>query len=797
MDENLNEHEMVELGRLRYRHRVARNAKHGKETTDPITRHAMVQAVPTVASAITSWIDMSRNRPGRLHRAVEYIEKLPADVVALLALKSILDSASQSRTMLKTANSIARIIEDESDFREVINREPILWAQLQRQTKDNLSQSERRKFISRTIHNHNLGISNWPVKERAQVGIVLVELIHQSTDLIKIENIRNERGKTMTMVGASDEFMEYLRKNSDKAEVLSPVWLPMVEKPVEWRDPFVGGYHGGFFRRRPLVKVHSRAYLEDLKNRDMGFVYKAVNTIQGTAWRVNPFVVDVIQRCWDGNLDVGDIPLRLDHAYPPKPKDIKTNDEARRQYRKDYVRVKWANQHLGSKRMQLTKALWVADQYKQRPLYYPVQLDFRGRAYMMPGYLNPQGFDAARAAMHFDKEIEMTDDGEKWLRIHGANCYGLDKAPYADRLKWVKDFEKDILAVGQDPMHTIPFWSAADKPFEFVAFCDEFTRMKASRRFLTRLPVSIDGSNNALQLISLLLRDEVGAAATNCIPCDIPADIYRWVADEVQGWLASSTHPYAHGWNTVGVTRSCIKRPVMTKPYAATLYSCRQYISEWLHDDLDRRRAANMAIPFDGVYGPSMWLAKIVHEVIDRVVPGVAALMKWLQEVSDICVKAGVPISWTAPSGFWVRQAYPTWKREEVRCAIGPKVRVHAINIEDRGLNRRSNRNAITANYVHSLDSSLMVWSTNRARDIHGIDVFGWIHDQASTLAPWVQTLQDEIKESAIEMFSMDLLGTFVTEVQAMLPTSATLPPPPPQGEFDLNRLRGAQYFFA
>lgn len=797
MDENMVEAEMVELGKLRYRHRVARNAKHGSETTDPVTRHAMSLAVPAVTQAIEAWKTMCKNRPGRMHRALEYIETMPSDVVALLALKSLLDSASQSKTMLKAANSIARVLEDEADFRNIVVNEPVLWQQLQRQVKGNINERQRRRFIERSIKNHNLGISNWPPKARAQVGIVLVELIHQNTDLLKIENIRNERGKTLTMVGASDSFFEYIRKNSAKAEILSPVWLPMVEPPLDWKDPFVGGYTGAFFRRRPLVKVHSRRYLDDLKGRDLHFVYKAINTIQNTAWRTNPYILEVVKSCWENNLPVGDIPARDDAAYPEKPVDIKENEEARRAYRKEYVRIKWANQHLGSKRMQLAKMLWVAERYKDNRMWFPMQLDFRGRGYPMPGYLNPQGFDAAKAALRFDKSMPMNDEGEMWLRIHGANCYGKDKERYADRLQWVQDFEKDILAVGNRPMETIPFWSKADKPFEFLAFCDEFTRMKSSRKFETNLPISIDGSNNALQLISLLLRDSVGAEATNCVACEYPADIYRMVAQQVLELVSSMDHTHAKGWAELGITRSCIKRPVMTKPYAATLYSCKAYIGEWLHDELDRRRATGQSIPFSEVWAPSMWLAKMVHQTIDQVVPGVAALMKWLQKVSDICVENETAISWTAPSGFWVRQYYPAWKKEEVRCAIGPKVRVHKMNIEDNKMSRRANRNGITANFVHSLDSSIMVWSTNRCHDLHGIDVFSWIHDQAATLAPNVGKMQNEIKQSAIEVFSMDILGGFKKEIDALLPKGVSVPEPPARGDFDLHRLRSAQYFFA
>ena len=59
---------------------------------------------------------------------------------------------------------------------------------------------------------------------------------------------------------------------------------------------------------------------------------------------------------------------------------------------------------------------------------------------------------------------------------------------------------------------------------------------------LTHIPIALDGTCNGLaSFFSLLLRDEVGGAATNLIPSEKPQDIYAIVADRTTEALKQET----------------------------------------------------------------------------------------------------------------------------------------------------------------------------------------------------------------------------------------------------------------
>ena len=66
------------------------------------------------------------------------------------------------------------------------------------------------------------------------------------------------------------------------------------------------------------------------------------------------------------------------------------------------------------------------------------QLDFRGRIYAVPNYLNPQGPDFAKGLLTFAEGKPIDENGACYLAIHGANCFGYDKVGLQDRIDWVQ-----------------------------------------------------------------------------------------------------------------------------------------------------------------------------------------------------------------------------------------------------------------------------------------------------------------------------------------------------------------------
>lgn len=62
-------------------------------------------------------------------------------------------------------------------------------------------------------------------------------------------------------------------------------------------------------------------------------------------------------------------------------------------------------------------------------IYFPHNMDFRGRLYPIPPHLNHMGADLARGLLEFSEGLPLGESGLKWLRIHLGNLMGKDKLP--------------------------------------------------------------------------------------------------------------------------------------------------------------------------------------------------------------------------------------------------------------------------------------------------------------------------------------------------------------------------------
>ena len=82
-----------------------------------------------------------------------------------------------------------------------------------------------------------------------------------------------------------------------------------------------------------IVKKASRPYLEEMHNKahEMPEVWNCINILQKTPFKVNKAVLQVARSVWDKGLTVGKLPSKFKEEIPPKPFDIDTNIEARKE----------------------------------------------------------------------------------------------------------------------------------------------------------------------------------------------------------------------------------------------------------------------------------------------------------------------------------------------------------------------------------------------------------------------------------------------------------------------------------
>ncbi len=790
---------MVALGTARYYKKVERAVERKEETTAGYGRRLLSASLAPFIKALQQWLAETENRSaGSNHSVAPYLKLLPVEVVALVAAQGVLDCIGLRRSYPATCVYLGQLLEDEHRFRFLKKANPMLWRNILKTTKRDLYSRKRARVVF-LMNREGVPYEAWGKDMKAKIGLILLTLFTQSTGLVE-KVVLKEGLRHKSLLCPTAKTREWIQDYHRYAELITPFWLPTVEPPVDWVNPFGGGYDDEDLAPCVLVKRATSRYIrEKLSKADMPDVYAAVNLMQRTAWKINKPVFEVMRTLWDASAEVAGLPAREDEPLPTKPIDIDTNEEARKAWRKRAAAVHKRNATAGSQRILAAKVLWLAEKFsKVEKFYFPYQLDFRGRTYCVPYFLHPQGPDLARSLLLFaDGKPIQTNEAACWLAVYGANLFGVDKVSFEARRAWVNENLVKIGEVVEDPIAN-RWWTEADEPWQFLAWCYEWVGFVTQGfGFVTHLPVCVDGTNNGLQILSLLTRDEIGGAATNVVQVgDKPADVYQEVADRVINSLkAEAGSAVADHWLSFGVNRKTTKRPVMVLPYGGTFHSCGDYVREWYSEQCHVRGINKDEQEHTFAYTQA--LAKKIWEAIGFCVGRPREAMKWLQDCAAIFTEHGLPIQWTAPTGFPVLQEYTNTRLYRVETSFGRGARLQLALVEPgTTLSKPRQKNGVSPNFVHSLDAAALHTTVARSAR-RGLTQFCMIHDSYGVLAPDIPVLNQTLREVFADMFSEDLLNKLRDEWQSQLPEGVQLPPVPPYGSLDPKSVLTSAFFFA
>jgi len=797
------EQESLTRGSTRYRKILDRKREKGLEAQTGPGHRLVLESIDAVARTICRFIGAAGSgRPGKRHAALKYMRGVDTNVLAWLTAMTCVNALALNKPKLvSVAIRLGHEVENEINF-SMLNREhPGLHTVIQRQLKKSTSprhaMTVMRHHVAYAAPAQRLALS---ARDALLLGTKLIELFIEATGLVEIVLKHSGKGAKdrLLVLEGNRKILDWLAQAHESAALFHPVLLPMVVPPRVWTTPGDGGYLTRLGRAADLVRTRNRAYRSELEHADMPLVYAAVNAIQATAWKINRPVLEVMKHLWDAGGGVAGLPDRELLDLPEQPSLLVADPEYYKErhraefyaWKRRRASIYESNARGVSKRVAAFQKITLAEEFASYPaIWFPYNLDFRGRAYPLPPLLNPQGDDMAKGLLHFADGVALGEDGGYWLAVHIANMFGVDKVSFEERIAWVHAHEEQLLDSALDPLDGRRFWVDGDSPFCALAACIEWMGYKLNgSAHVSHLPIALDGSCNGLQNFSAMLRDAVGGEATNLVPRDTPADIYTRVRDLAHEKIRQRAE--AGDVQAIKLdgqlTRNMVKRPVMTLPYGVTRSGMRaQVLSELKAAGLDDWDVAGV-------------LTQVLWECIGEVVVAARAAMDWLREASRVASSAGLPVAWTTPAGFPVLQEYRVL--EGVRIAphiAGKQVKV-TVAFQGLKLDRRKQTLGISPNYVHSCDASHMMLTTQLAA-AHGVSAFAMIHDSYGTHAGNTSLLAACLRQAFVDQYGTDVLGDFRRQLQEQLPpeVAAKLPPLPPQGTLDLNLVLDSRYFFA
>lgn len=661
----------------------------------------------------------------------------------------------------------------------------------------------------------------WVKYEKSAVvnlGLDILYILTQSTDLIKTSEA-NDRVKFLE---PTQILLDTYRYNADYISQFITDRTPTIIKPKKWNDLSQGGYYGAMAKRLHFMRISHivgktkvvKSYIKKIRDIDLSKIYSAVNAIQETPYRINKDMYEVIEAI----INQGGGLAGIASMEPHEPEPTRKFKETKQEYGKRFH--EWLEIEL-SRRSKAIRALrlfrYAKDFKSYDNIYFPCNIDFRGRIYPIPLF-NHQGDDFMKSLIIYSNPVALKDSQDiELLYWQGANLWGNDKVSHAEQVEWVRAHHSNIVDSADNPLDYL-WWTEADEPLQFLAWCMEYVKSlkyyeenKTYEGYSCPLVIAYDGTCSGLQHYSAMLRDEVGGSAVNLIDHERPADIYQQVADKVlkivekdarEGTLDEvekeevgggqrvhfGTRSMAQAWLANEVTRKVVKRNVMTLAYGSGRYGFEEQILE------DTCKGNPHFKRFEKPC--AKYMAKLVWQEVQTTVVSATEGMKYLKALAKVLTKHGLPVNWWTPLGLPVQQQYLKLVKKSFRTRFGDMVswRGYYQDVaDDESLDLNGQKNGIAPNFIHSLDSTHLMMVVNEA----GLSNYTTIHDSFGTSLGEARRLQVVIREQLYNLYTKHSpIEEFKKYVEEMTGEDLSDIPEPPKGTLDLKEIINSTFIF-
>ncbi|KAI9723977.1 MAG: hypothetical protein M1812_000695 [Candelaria pacifica] len=618
-------------------------------------------------------------------------------------------------------------------------------------------------------------------------------------------NYQYRRGKKYGMLTTNTVLYEKMKAEPVRGVLAKH--LPMIVEPKKWSSLNEGGYlvyPVKAMRVTPGSQIQ-RHYLNAATERgDMDQVFAGLDVLAKTPWIINRGVFDVVLEAWNSGKAIAKIPAEHpDVSYPPEPAPSEDHRVRQRWLRKvKYVESQKNGLH--SQRCFNNFQLEVARAFLNERFYFPHNIDFRGRAYPIPPYLNHMAADNCRGLLMFADGKELGAVGMMWLKVHLANVFGYDKASLKQREEFTMEHLQDIYDSAANSLGGKRWWLKAEDPWQCLAACIELKSALESpdpSKFVSHLPIHQDGTCNGLQHYAALGGDAWGAKQVNLEPGDKPADIYTSVAELVKEAIAVDAAKGDEAAQIlVGkVTRKVVKTTVMTNVYGVTWSGARAQVRKQLEDVIPnfqetptmnygllsqlvvRKIFSSLSNMFRGAHDIQQWLGECANRIsmsltmeqLDRLetevndkgmtAPKPSKLGKSKIEAGSDDARFMSTVVWTTPLRMPVVQPYRNTITRQVQTNL-QRISISEHRQADP-ISKRRQLQGFPPNFIHSLDATHMILSAIKCDEV-GL-AFAAVHDSFWTHAADVPTMNAILRDAFVRMHSEGIINRLGAEFEA------------------------------
>ena len=763
---------------------------------------------------------------------------LPPEKLSIITmnctLNHVMKCGNSGINVSMLSRDIGSLIESEINVQKLQKTSDAMKSWQKEILKKCIKDGPKNKLFTKRIH-YLLGGEKWAADLETKVGAALLAMLVKSA---KTDNDTLVFLHSIDFNPSSLKRMGKIRMDSDIYKILSthsltqlmPRHLPMIVPPKSWRR---NRDSGCYFRiKSSLVRTFSLDQKDAVRKARMDKILIGLDYLGRIPWKINNSVLNVAKEAWKNKIIIGELPSQIDIPIPSIDEcthedllaydlyankrhqvlsalKVEIDEEVIRQKRYSELvrRTKQKNAELHSLRCDTNLKFVIADKFSEDRIYFPCNLDFRGRAYPIPPNLNHIGGDLCRSFLKFAEAKPLGPKGLYWIKVHLANLFGISKISHDDRVEWVDENIDNIFDSAKNSLNGERWWATAEEPFQALAACIEIVKALESgnhEEYLSDLPVHMDGSCNGLQHYAALGRDEIGGYAVNLLPSDFPQDVYSGVLsiviDKINNDINISEDEIDEDLRLRGrcsrlvhnkVTRKVIKQTVMTSVYGVTRIGARQQVQNRLFEIFHDEGKIIAPEEEKELYKASKYVADLTLNSLNEMFTGAKDIMDWLSTCSVLVSQQGQAMSWITPMGLPVIQPYRKSKTHVIKTLL----QTVSLAVDDDSLPvaRKKQKSAFPPNFVHSLDATHMLLTALKMKQsrLH----FASVHDSYWTHAQDIPEMNKVLRSCFVDLYSKPILED-LRESLVMRYPDVDFPPVPPRGKLDLEEVKNSTYFF-
>lgn len=662
-------------------------------------------------------------------RFKEILLSISRETLAMLAFKAIIPVIQTGRKMTVTNITIK--------IGELVCLE---WA-----LKEYSESKELKKSCDLSFHGFKSSL-NITTDELINIGDFLLTTLLIYGDLIERSSERTSQNHTEVFIRPTLSTIKYFEQVTE----LIGFNIPMICKPVDWELDINGSIknYGGYIRKytyssdRYMTESWESSGSTKLKNHKL--IERVINELSAVPLRINKKVLDfILEKGYSCGLLLKEVhPLTKEYSKSSKIQKALIDEH---------------NSKFFTQQCILSIAQLLAD---QPYIYFPVKLDWRGRIYSVPSYLTYQGDELAKALLEFaeGQVIKEPRKDDYFLKVYGANLYGLNQLSFTDRIKWVDENQDKIISLDKQ------FWLDAKEPLLFLSFCFEYKNylatLKENKEFITHLPIQLDATCSGLQHLSAMIKDSKLAEQVNLLNTDdLPKDLYQNILNLIKERIGEFVrdNPYYIRLKGIELTRAQVKRSIMTIPYNITIKGVAEYLEESfevVYINKERMlKKDDVLINYKELFA----FAKIVHSTLFDTHPTLKAIVDYFGAMVKLLSKLGLPVIWITPSGLSITQRYVKFQTKKIKPKSFYKSAPISVSLPTQDINLRKQVAAFMPNLIHSMDSANIVGLIKSyielGGDFYPMNIYT-IHDCFATTSPRVHILNFLVRKAFIELYS-------------------------------------------